>query len=74
MNKTELSLIQRQSIYEWIVECHQQNSCNTIPKDEYFESGLSLLESVAGFECCDAVERAQAVETIYKNVLYVYFW
>ena len=65
MNTTALSQIQRQSIHEFIIECHQQNS--PISKDDYFEIGLSLLESVAGFECCEDSERFEALETIYSD-------
>ena len=53
MNTTALSQIQRQSIHECIIECHQQNSTPSVHKDECFEIGLSILESVAGYECCD---------------------
>ena len=67
MNTTELSNIQRQSIHEYIIECHQQNSTPPIHKDEYFEIGLSILESVAGFETCDDSERFNALETIYTD-------
>ena len=35
MNTTALSQIQRQSIHECIIECHQQNSTPPIHKDEY---------------------------------------
>ena len=65
MNTTALSQIQRQSIHECIVENYQQNS--PISKDDYFEIGLSLLESVAGYECCDDSERFNALETIYSD-------
>ena len=67
MNTTALSQIQWQSIHECIIECHQQNSSPPIHKDEYFEIGLSLLESVAGYECCDDSERFNALETIYSD-------
>ena len=67
MNTTALSQIQRQSIHEYIIECHQQNSTPPIPKEEYFKIGLSILESVAGFECCDDSERFNALETIYTD-------
>ena len=67
MNTTALSQIQRQSIHECIIECHQQNSTPPIHKDEYFEIGLSILESVAGFETCDDSERFNALETIYTD-------
>ena len=67
MNTTALSQIQRQSIHECIIECHQQNSTLPIHKDEYFEIGLSILESVAGFETCDDSERFNALETIYTD-------
>ncbi len=53
MNTTALSQIQRQSIHECIIECHQQKSIPPIHKEEYFEIGLSILVSVAGYECCD---------------------
>jgi hypothetical protein len=65
MNTTALSQIQRQSIHEYIVETYQQNS--PISKDDYFEIGLSILESVAGFETCDDSERFNALETIYTD-------
>ena len=67
MNTTALSQIQRQSIHECIVECHQQKSTPLISKNEYFEIGLSLLESVSGFETCDDSERFDALETIYTD-------
>ena len=67
MNTTALSQIQRQSIYECIIECHQQKSTSPIPKEEYIEIGLSILESVAGFECCDDSERFKALATIYTD-------
>ena len=67
MNTTALSQIQRQSIHECIIECHQQNSTSHIPKDEYFEIGLSILESVSGFETCDDSERFNALETIFTD-------
>ena len=67
MNTTALSQTQRQSIHECIVECHQQKSTPLISKDEYFEIGLSLFESVAGFECCADSERFKALETIYSD-------
>ena len=67
LNTTALSQIQRQSIHECIIECHQQNSTPPIPKEEYFEIGLSLLESVSGFETCDDSERFNALETIYTD-------
>ena len=67
MNTTALSQIQRQSIHECIIECHQQNSTPPIPKEKYFEIGLSILESVAGFETCDDSERFNALETIYTD-------
>ena len=57
MNSTAVSQIQRQSSHECIIECHQQNSTPSIQKEEYFEIGLSLLESVSGFESCDNSER-----------------
>ena len=65
MNTTALSQIQRQSIHEFIVETYQQNS--PISKEEYFEIGLSILESVSGFETCDDSERFNALETIYTD-------
>ena len=65
MNTTSLTQIQRQSIHECIVESHQQNT--PISKDDYFEIGLALLESIAGFECCDDSERFSALETIYTD-------
>lgn len=65
MNPTILSQIQRQSIHECIVESHQQNI--PISKDEYFEIGLSLLESIAGFENCSDDERVKTLETIYTE-------
>ena len=67
MNTTALSQIQRQSVHECIIECHQQKSTPTIHKDEYFEIGLSILESVAGYECCDDDTRFKALETIYTD-------
>ena len=67
MNTTALSPIQRQSIHECIIECHQQNSTSLISKDEYFEIGLSIIESVAGYECCEDSERFNALETIYSD-------
>ena len=67
MNTTSLSQIQRQNIHECIIDCHQQNSTPLISKDEYFEIGLSLLESVAGYECCGDNERINAFETIYSD-------
>ena len=67
MNITALSQIQRQSIHEFIVECHQQKSTPLISKDEYFEIGLSIIESVAGYECCEDSERFNALETIYSD-------
>ncbi len=67
MNSTILTQIQRQSIHECIVESHQQNSFPTIPKDEYFEIGLSILESIAGFECCGDDERFKTLETLYSD-------
>ena len=67
MHTTALSQIQRQSIHECIIECHQQNSTSPIPKEEYFEIGLSILESIAGFETCDDSERFNALETIYSD-------
>jgi len=67
MNTTALSQIQRQSIHEYIIECHQQQSTPPIHKEEYFEIGLSILESVAGFEICDDSERFDALETIYSD-------
>ena len=66
MNTTALSQIQRQSIHECIIECHQQNSTPPIHKAEYFEIGLSILERVSGFECCADSERFKALETIYS--------
>jgi len=65
MNPTTLTKIQRQSIHECIVENHQQNS--PISKDDYFEIGLSLLESIAGFEACDDTDRVKTLETIYTD-------
>lgn len=65
MKPTTLSKIQRQSIHECIVESHQQNS--TISKDDYFEIGLSLLESIAGFESCSDDERFKTLETVYSD-------
>ena len=65
MNLTTLSQIQRQSIHECIVESHQQNL--PISKDDYFEIGLSLLESIAGFENCTDDERFKTLETIYTD-------
>ncbi len=62
MNLTSLTEIQRQSIHECIVEDLHQNSTPPIPKEEYFEIGLSILESVAGFETCDDSERFKALE------------
>ena len=67
MNTTALSQIQRQSIHEYIIECHQQKFTPPIHKDEYFEIGLSIIESVAGYECCEDEERFQALETIYTD-------
>ena len=65
MNPTILTQIQRQSIHECILENHQQNS--PISKDDYFEIGLSLLESIAGFDSCDDTERFKTLETIYTD-------
>ena len=65
MNPTTLSQIQKQSIHECIVESHQRNTL--ISKDDYFEIGLSLLESIAGFECCDDSKRYEALESIYSD-------
>jgi hypothetical protein len=67
MDTTDLSKIQRQSIHECIIECHQLNSTPPIYKDEYFEISLSILESVAGFETCDDSELFNALETIYSD-------
>jgi hypothetical protein len=67
MNTTALSQIQRQSIHEYIIECHQQKSTPPIHKEEYFEIGLSILESVSGFETCDDSERFKTLETIYTD-------
>jgi len=65
MNTTSLTQIQRQSIHECIVESYQQNT--PISKDDYFEIGLSILESVSGFDTCDDTERFKALETIYTD-------
>jgi len=65
MNTTTLTQIQRQSIHECIVESYQQNT--PISKDDYFEIGLSILESVSGFETCDDTERFKTLETIYSD-------
>jgi len=65
MNSTTLTQIQRQSIHEYIVESHPQNT--PISKDEYFEIGLSLLESIAGFENCSDDERVKTLEIIYTD-------
>jgi len=65
MNPTSLTEIQRQSIHECIVESHQQNS--PVSKGEYFKIGLSLLESIAGFENCEDDERFKTLETIYTD-------
>ena len=65
MNHITLTNIQRQSIHECIIENHQQNS--PISKDDYFEIGLSILESVSGFETCDDSERFQTLEIIYSD-------
>ena len=65
MNSTSLTQIQRQSIHECIVESHQQKT--PVSKDDYFEIGLLLLESIAGFECCDDTERLKTIEAMYKD-------
>ena len=65
MNPTKLTQIQRQSIHECIVESYQQNT--SISKDDYFEIGLSTLESVSGFDTCDESERFNTLETIYTD-------
>jgi len=65
MNSTSLTQIQRQSIHECILESHQQNV--PISKDDYFEIGLSLLESIAGFESCSDTDRFKTLETIYTD-------
>ena len=65
MNSTKLTQIQRQSIHECIVESYQQST--PISKDDYFEIGLSILESVAGFETCDDTERLKTLEIIYSD-------
>ncbi len=65
MNPTTLSQIQRQSIHECILENYQQNV--SISKDDYFEIGLTLLESIAGFDSCDDTERLKTLETIYTE-------
>ena len=65
MNTTALSQIQRQSIHECIIESYQQNT--PISKDEYLEIGLSLLESVSGFENCSDTDRFNTLETIYTD-------
>jgi len=62
MNPTSLSQIQRQSIHECIIENHSQKQF--ISKDGYIEIGLSLLESIAGFENCTDQERLKTLETI----------
>jgi len=67
MNTTALSQIQRQSIHECIVECRQKNTAPPIPKEEYFEIGLSILESDAGFETFDDSERFNVLQTIYSD-------
>ena len=65
MNTTTLTQIQRQSIHECIVDSYQQNI--PISKDDYFEIGLSILESVSGFDNCDDTERFKALERIYTD-------
>ena len=65
MNSTTLTKIQRQSIHECIIESYQQNT--PISKDDYFEIGLSLLESVSGFENCSDTDRFNTLETIYSD-------
>ena len=65
MTPTTLTQIQRQSIHECIVESYQQNA--PISKDDYFEIGLSLLESVSGFENCKDDDRFNTLETIYTD-------
>ena len=65
MNSTSLTQIQRQSIHECILENHNQIS--PISKDDYFEIGLSLLESIAGFENCSDTDRFKTLETIYTD-------
>ena len=65
MNSTTLTHIQRQSIHECIVESYQQNS--PISRDDYFEIGLLLLESVSGFENCSDTDRFITLETIYTD-------
>ena len=62
MNPTKINPIQRQSIHECIVENYQQNT--PISKDDYFEIGLSLLESVSGFENYSYTNQANTLETI----------
>jgi len=65
MNSTTLTKIQRQSIHEYILKNHNQIS--PISKDDYFEFGLSLLESVSGFENCSDTDRFNTLETIYTD-------
>jgi len=65
MNPTTLTQIQRQSIHECILENHQQNS--PISKGDYFEIGLSLLESIAGFEKCSDKDRFKTLENTYAG-------
>ena len=65
MNQKTLTQIQRQSIHECILENHNQIS--PISKDDYFEIGLLLLESIAGFDSCDDTERFKTLETIYTD-------
>lgn len=65
MNTTTLTKIQRQSIHECIIEYHQQNT--PISKDDYLEIGLSILESVAGFDTCNDSERLKILETIFSD-------
>ncbi len=65
MNPTTLTEIQRQSIHECIIESYQQNT--PISKDDYLEIGLSLLESVSGFDTCDDAERLKTLETIHTD-------
>jgi len=65
MNPITLTQIQRQSIHECILENHNQIS--PISKDDYLEIGLSLLESVSGFENCSDTDRFSTLETIYTD-------
>jgi len=65
MNPTTLTQIQRQSIHECIIETHLKNT--PISKDDYLDIGLSLLESIAGFDDCTNEERLNTLENIYTD-------